>query len=180
VNFGNISSKYGEGAWNWADVHVNGRTFIVPLLSTVFLTNYTSDIYGKNLNTWKIIDAQTGEIILDVRGVPYFIYTFSTPGYYTLENTVEDANGNVYAATRTSFVEVKDHTQKKDNDPDPFIVNSSDYGYIMQKQGRETFITNLSKELLAEQLQNLKDNAQAFLGSPLIIKDDPDATFRSE
>jgi len=180
VNFGNISSKYGEGAWNWADVHVNGRTFIVPLLSTVFLTNYTSDIYGKNLNAWKISDAQTGEIILDVRGVPYFIYTFSTPGYYTLENTVEDANGNVYAATRTSFVEVKDHTQKKDNDPDPFIVNSSDYGYIMQKQGRETFITNLSKELLAEQLQNLKDNAQAFLGSPLIIKDDPDATFRSE
>jgi len=180
VSFGNISSRYGDGAWNWSDVHVNGRTFVVPLLSTVFITNYTSDIYGKNLNTWKLSDAQTGEIILDVRGVPYFIYTFSFPGYYTLENTVEDANGNVYAATRTSFVEVKDHTIKKENDPDPFVVNSADYGYIIQPQGRQTFITNLSKDLLAQEFENLKNNTQGFLGSPLIIKNDPDATFRSE
>jgi len=178
VNFGNVSSRYGEGSWNWCDVHMNNRTFKVPLLSTVFMTNYPSDIYGKTENTWRLFDSRTNENILDVKGVPYFIYTFAKPGFYTIENSVEDANGNVYEVTRNSFIEVVDHTIKKDNDPDPFVVNSSDYGYIQGKNGVERYINDLSIDLLNQQMQILKQNSGKFIGSPLIIKDDPDATFR--
>jgi hypothetical protein len=177
INLGNIISRYGSGAWTWADVHLNGNNFDIPLLSTVFLTNYTSNIYGKNLNTWRIYNSKTEEKILDVRGVPYLIYTFAQPGYYSIQNTVEDANGNVYAITETAYITVKDHTIKKENDPDPFTVNSADYGYPPPSRGRKTFTEDLSKDLYQEQLYILSENTKNLKGSPLLLKNDPDATF---
>lgn len=177
INLGNIISRYGSGAWTWADVHLNGNNFDIPLLSTVFLTNYTSNIYGKNLNTWRIYNSKTEEKILDVRGVPYLIYTFVQPGYYSIQNTVEDANGNVYAITETAYITVKDHTIKKENDPDPFTVNSADYGYPPPSRGRKTFTEDLSKDLYQEQLYILSENTKNLKGSPLLLKNDPDATF---
>jgi len=178
INYGNVDSRYGEGSCNWCDVHMNGSNFKIPLMSTVFMTNYPSDIYGKNMNTWRLLDSRSGDKILDVRKVPYFIYTFIKPGFYTLENSVEDANGNVYEITQNAFIEVVDHTAKKEDDPDPFVVNSSDYGYTVPKQTQEVKINDLSKDLLAEQMRILRQAGENLKGSPLLLKNDPDATFR--
>jgi len=174
---GNIISRAGSGAWTWVDVHNSDSDLFVPLLSTVFLSNYDSKIFGKNTNTWKLTNALTGEVLLDVKDVPFFIYTFSTSGYYSIQNIVEDCNGNVYEISKPAFVKVVDQTIPAANDPNPEYVNSADYGYRKPPKyisGAE--YKELSKDLSEEQKRIMLQNIAPF-GSALIIKDNPDATF---
>jgi len=176
-DLGNIISRAGSGAWTWVDVHNSSSDLFVPLLSTVFLSNYDSKIFGKNTNRWKLTNAKTNEILLDVKDVPFFIYTFTASGYYSIQNIVEDCNGNVYEISKPAFIKVVDQTIPTADDPNPEFVNSVDYGYPKQ----ETYISGseykqLSKDLSEEQKRIMLQNLVPF-GSGLIIKDNPDATF---
>ena len=56
-------------------------------------------------------------------------------------------------------------------------MNSADYGYPPPSRGRKTFTEDLSKDLYQEQLYILSENTKNLKGSPLLLKNDPDATF---
>jgi hypothetical protein len=176
-DMGNIISRAGSGAWTWVDVHNSNSDLFVPLLSTVFLSNGGSEIYGKNSNRWKLTNALTGNVILDIKDVPFFIYTFSQSGYYSIQNIVEDCNGNVYEISKPAFVKVVDQTIPLPDDPNPEFVNSADYGYprrAANQNGGE--YRDLSKDLLEDQKNIMLQNVVPF-GSSLIIRDNPDATY---
>jgi len=176
-NMGNIISRAGSGAWTWVDVHNSNSDLFVPLLSTVFLSNEGSKIFGKNSNRWKLTNALTGNVILDIKDVPFFIYTFSQSGYYSIQNIVEDCNGNVYEISKPAFVKVVDQTIPLPDDPNPEFVNSADYGYprrAANQNGGE--YRDLSKDLLEDQKNIMLQNVVPF-GSSLIIRDNPDATY---
>jgi photosystem II stability/assembly factor-like uncharacterized protein len=176
VNMGQIISRPGSNPWTWCDVHQTDRGMEVPLMCTVFFSNYNSAIYGKQNNKWILSNSKTGSEILNVKNTPYFIYTFTDAGYYTIYNQVEDAYGNVYEISKKGFITVVDHKIKKANDENPLVVNSADYGYPIPPKTKQGRINSLEKEMLQDQALKLKENSAPFT-SPLIIKDNPDATF---
>ena len=176
IELGNIISRAGTPAWNWVDVHNSNSDLFVPLLSTVFMNNYDSKIFGKKNNRWRLTNAKTNEVLLDVINVPYFIYTFSQSGYYSIENSVEDSEGNVYEISKPAFVKVVDQTIPQADDPNPEYVNSADYGYSLPSNTAESEYINLGKDLSEQQKEILISNSIPF-GSALIIQDNPDATF---
>lgn len=179
IDLGNIISRSGSGSWVWADVHNSGNDLFVPILSTVFLSNYSSQIFGKENNRWVLIDEFTGSPVLDVRSTPYFIYTFTEPGYYSVTNSVEDANGNLYQVSKKSFIKVSDQSVASATDPNPEFVNSVDYGYPPEMPRDKNSLYKLSKSLLTQQAEIMKSMTKPF-GSSIIIPDDPNATFQRD
>jgi len=180
INLGNIISRAGSGAWTWCDVHSTDRGMQVPLLSTVIFSNYASNIYGKQNNTWILSNSITGEEILNVKSTPYFIFTFSEAGNYTIFNQVEDSFGNVYAVTKPGFIEVVNHKVKKPEDKNPDYVDSFDYGQPEPFAGRDTQALKLSKDLAEEQRRIMEQAPQPPIGTGLVIPNNPDATFRED
>ena len=179
INLGNIISRPGSGAWTWCDVHSTDKGMSIPLLSTVVFSNYASNIYGKQNNKWVLSDAKTGSEILNVKSTPYFIYTFTSSGNYTIYNSVEDSFGNVYATTRPGYIEVVDHKVKRPDDRNPDAVDSFDYGQPEPFYGRDYQAQKLDKDLMIEQQKLFRDGITPF-GTQVYIPGNPDATFRSE
>lgn len=177
IDLGNIISRAGSGAWTWADVSNSNGDLLVPMLSTVFFSNYASHIFGKQNNKWILKDAKSDSVILDVKSVPYFIYTFTDAGYYTIQNSVEDSFGNVYSITKPAFIRVVNQSVASASDPNPEFVNSVDYGYPPVMPGENNASFRLGVSLLAQQEEILKNSRQPF-GSGLILPDDPNSTFR--
>jgi hypothetical protein len=179
INLGNIISRPGSGAWTWCDVHSTDKGMQIPLLSTVIFNNYASDIYGKQNNKWILSNSQTGEEILNVKSTPYFIFTFSEAGNYTIYNQVEDSFGNVYATTKPGFIEVVNHKVKKPEDRNPDYVDSFDYGQPEPFAGRDSQALKLSKDL-AEAQRKIMEGNNPPIGTGLVIPNNPDATFRED
>jgi hypothetical protein len=177
VDAGNIVSRAGSGAWTWVDVHNSNNQLYVPMLSTVFFSNYDSEIFGKNNNRWVLSDARTGQVILDVKFTPYFIYTFTESGYYSIQNSVEDSAGNVYEISKPAFIAVVNQSIPQANDPNPLFVNSADYGFIPQNRDFQSQAADLDRSIFQEQLAIRSQNVPDF-GSGLNIKDDENSTFR--
>ena len=178
INMGNIISRPGSGAWTWCDVHSSDGHLEIPLMSTVIFNNYSSAIYGKRNNVWSLLNSITGEDLLTMKETPYFIYTFSTPGYYTITNQVEDSEGNVYEISKPGFIQVIDHKVKRADDPQPDFVNSADYGYDQPKFTFDYEFKKLTDDLASQEAQILLDNEGQF-GSAFVIPGNPDATFTS-
>ena len=141
--------------------------------------NYASDIYGKQNNKWILSNSQTGEEILNVKSTPYFIFTFSETGNYTIYNQVEDSFGNVYAVTKPGFIEVVNHKVKKPEDTNPNYVDSFDYGYPEPFTGRDSQAMKLSKDLAESQIKIMEGNNPP-IGTGLVIPNNPDSTFRED
>lgn len=178
INLGNIISRPGSGAWTWCDVHSTDKGMKIPLMTTVIFSNYASNIYGKQNNNWVLKNSITGDVLLDVKETPYFIYTFTSAGNYTIYNSVEDSFGNVYATTKPGYIEVVNHKEKNPDDKNPNLVDSFDYGQPEPFPGRDYQVRKLAKDLMIEQNKILKSDNQQF-GSDIDMPDNPDATFRS-
>lgn len=177
INLGNIISRPGSGAWTWCDVHESDSYLEVPLMSTVILNNYSSSIYGKNNNTWILTDSSTGRELLNVKETPYFIYTFTESGYYTIYNRVEDSEGNVYEISKPGFINVINHKEKRADDPRPNFVDSADYGSpVPPFNSRDYQAMKLSKDLAIQEKEIMANNRVPF-GSAIVIPNNPDATF---
>lgn len=177
IDLGNIISRAGSGAWTWVDVHNSSNDLYVPMLSTVFFSNYDSSIFGKQNNRWVLSNAKTNETLLDVKFTPYFIYTFTEAGYYSLFNSVEDSFGNVYETSKPAFIKVVNQSIPQANDPNPLLVNSADYGYIPAGRGFENEAEKLDKDMFEQQLAIRAQNRQPF-ASGLVLKNDQNSTFR--
>ena len=179
INLGNIISRAGSGAWTWCDVHSTDMGMQIPILSTVVFNNYASNLYGKQNNNWILSDSKTGDELLNVKGSPYFIYTFSIAGNFTIYNSVEDSMGNVYMTTKPGYIEVIDHKIKRPDDKNPDEVDSFDYGQPEPFYGRDYQAQKLAKDMMIEQ-EALFRGEQPQFGSEVIIPNNPDATFRTD
>ena len=180
INLGNIISRPGSGAWTWCDVHSTDNYMEIPLLSTVVFNNYASNIYGKTDNKWILSNSESQEELLNIKGSPYFIYTFVDPGFYTIYNQVEDSAGNIYETSKPGFIKVINHKDKRADDPRPDFVDSADYGYPNPPFiARDYKAMRLGKELINQEIEILKANKGQF-GSAIVIPNNPDATFNKE
>ena len=149
-------------------------------MSTVVFNNYASNIYGKKNNKWSLIDESNGNDLLTIKSSPYFIYTFTTPGYYSITNEVEDSEGNVYEVSKPGFIKVINHKDKRPDDKHPDFVDSTDFGYPEPPDiSRDYEVKKLQREMEQQELELFKAEQPPF-GSSLVIPDDPDATFSTQ
>jgi hypothetical protein len=179
INLGNIISRPGSGAWTWCDVHNTDSKMEVPLMSTVIFNNYASNLYGKKNNKWILSDSVTGDEILNIKSSPYFIYTFTQVGNYTIYNSVEDSAGNVYIATKPGYIQVVNHKDKKPEDRNPDYVDSFDYGVPVPFPGRDYQVDKLTMDLEKQQQEYFRKSQDQF-GVEIKIPFNPDATFRDD
>lgn len=93
------------GALTWEETwagETNGR---FPTGSSVILTSDTSKIAGKTKYLWRI---KEGEEILVETIDPMIMWTFTYPGTFSIELTIEDSNGNAAVRKKDTFIEVND------------------------------------------------------------------------
>jgi hypothetical protein len=124
---GAVQSWLGSHSWSWREESFYKTEFEIPLASTIFINPINSLIPGKKNHIWTLKDAFTGEVIVKVRKTPYFIWTFTNPGFYTISCDLEDANGNLYSAQHEGKIRVIDHKNPEAGDLIPEIVTSDDY-----------------------------------------------------
>ena len=125
-NYGNVVSWMGSQSWGWSDKRIYETEFEIPVGTTVFLNPLDSDIPGKQGHHWILSDIN-GNIIVDLKNVFYFIWTFKTPGYYTIQLSLQDTNGNTYSLNKPSYIRVVDHTAQFAGESVPHIINSNDF-----------------------------------------------------
>lgn len=120
-------SWVGTQSWGWSDKRIHTKEFEVPIGSTVVINPLDSNIPGKNGHNWKLIENSTGNKIVDIKDVQYFIWNFKTPGYYDLFLEIKDANGNIYKAEKKGYIRVVDHKSVFEGEIVPHQINSNDF-----------------------------------------------------
>lgn len=177
INEGRIISRPGSNPWVWSDSHVKEEgSFEIPLMSTVIFNNYTSEIYGKNNNKWVLSYSSTGEEILNIRYSPYFIYTFTQEGEYTIYNEVSDSEGNVYATTGNGFIRVIDHNKKVIPGLKSGPINSIKYGVDNPFDDSSYQGEKLKKDLEKQQKEIKEKNKPKFVPG-ITIPGNPESTY---
>jgi hypothetical protein len=178
IKEGEIISRPGSNPWVWSDSHEKEQgSFEIPLMSTVIFNNYSSEIYGKNTNKWILSDSVTGDEILNIKYSPYFIYTFTKEGEYTIYNEVSDSEGNVYATTGNGFIRVIDHKKMRIPGRKTGPITSANYGVDQPFDDRSYEGKKLEKDLIKQQREIEKKNKSEF-NSAMVIPDNPDSTYR--
>lgn len=124
---GAVQSWLGSHAWSWREERFYQQEFEIPLASTIFINPIDSLIPGKKEHVWSLVDTETGQEVVNVRKTPYFIWTFTSPGFYSISCQLQDANGNLYETEHKGKIRVIDHKEAFAGDLVPDVVNPEDY-----------------------------------------------------
>jgi hypothetical protein len=124
---GAVQSWLGSHSWSWREERFYEKEFEIPLATTVFVNPVDSLIPGKKNHVWILTDTDTGEEIVRIRKSPYFIWTFTNPGFFNLSCELQDANGNKYSVEHKGKIRVIDHKEAFAGDLKPEVVNPDDY-----------------------------------------------------
>lgn len=101
---GHLPTLIDENSFNLSEIKIFDSTFNVPENIPVFFT--VNNLDGKNEFIWRLYNSSTGEEIIRVRSVPFFIWKFKDLGVYTIQVDVIDNRGNVYSNQVDKMVNV--------------------------------------------------------------------------
>jgi hypothetical protein len=96
------------GALTWEETWVDSRNGKFPVGSSVILTSDTSKIPGKSAFLWKIKENE--ETLVETTDSA-IMWTFTYPGTFGVELTIQDSNGNTNTLSRNTFIEVYEATE---------------------------------------------------------------------
>ena len=127
LKIGGVQSWLGSHSWSWREDKFYQEEFEIPIATTIFINPIDSLIPGKKDHIWTLRDTESNNVIVKIRKTPYFIWTFVTPGFYTISCELQDANGNIYETEHKGKIRVIDHKTPFAGDLTPEVVNPSDY-----------------------------------------------------
>jgi len=134
---GSVQSWFGSHSWSWREERFYDKEFEIPLATTIFINPIDSLIPGKKNHVWTLTDSETGKVVANIRKTPYFIWTFTNPGFYTISCSLQDANGNSYDVQHKGKIRVIDHKTAFAGDLIPDVVNPEDFLIRSIYQDRE-------------------------------------------
>lgn len=103
---GHLPSVMDENAFSISKVKLYNERFVIPENAPVFFV--INNIDGKNEFIWTLTDEITGEEIMRVRSVPFFVWKFKDSGKFTLTVEVEDNRKTTYSNSMKNMITVKD------------------------------------------------------------------------
>lgn len=124
---GSVQSWLGSHSWSWKEEKFYQNEFEIPLATTIFINPIDSLIPGKKEHIWTLTDTDNGNVIVKIKKTPYFIWTFTQPGFYSISCELQDANGNIYQTEHKGKIRVIDHKSAFAGDLKPDVVNPDDY-----------------------------------------------------
>jgi hypothetical protein len=93
------------GALTWEETWAGDTNGKFPVGTPIILTSDSSKIAGKSKYLWRI--KEQDEILVETID-PQIMWTFTYPGTFSVELTIEDSNGNTTARTKETFIEVNE------------------------------------------------------------------------
>lgn len=107
--FGYLPSIMDENSFAINDIKIFDGGFTIPENTPIFLT--VNNLDGKSEFIWKMFDGISGEEIIRIKSVPFFIWKFKDLGTYTIQLDVIDNQGNVYSNQIDKMINVLDKNQ---------------------------------------------------------------------
>ncbi len=110
---GYLPSTIDENAFSINKIKLYNERFQVPQFSPVFFV--IDNLDGKSDYIWTLNNNVTGEEVVRVKGVPFFIWKFRELGKYDLSVEVIDSSGASYFQKIKNFITVNDKINYIDN-----------------------------------------------------------------
>jgi hypothetical protein len=101
---GFLPTVIDQNAFNLTDIKIFKDTFNTPENGILFFV--INNLDGKSDFIWTLTDYNSGEEIIRVKSVPFFIWKFKDIGQYTLKATVIDNRGTQYENEVQNFIRV--------------------------------------------------------------------------
>jgi hypothetical protein len=101
---GFIPTVIDQNVLNYNDIKLFNETFNIPENSIVFFV--VNNLDGKNDFIWSLTNTITGEEIIRVKSVPFFIWKFKDIGNFSLNVIVEDNRKTLYENRVQNFIHV--------------------------------------------------------------------------
>ena len=93
-----------NSSWDTLRIHKYAKEF--PLLTQIQFNYSLSPMDGKVKPKWTLIKENDNTWVNIYYNNPYFSYTFTQKGSYTLELEIEDNNGNINTETKKEFIKI--------------------------------------------------------------------------
>jgi hypothetical protein len=106
---GHLPTTLDQNAFNINDIKIFEETFAVPENAIIFFT--VNNLDGKNEFIWKLTDYLTGEEVIQVKTVPFFVWKFKDLGNFSLSVEVTDNRGTKYFTQVQNLIRVLDKRQ---------------------------------------------------------------------
>jgi hypothetical protein len=107
--YGFLPSIMDENSFALSDIKIFDGGFAIPENTPIFLT--VNNLDGKVEFIWKLFNSTTGEEIIRVKSVPFFVWKFKDLGKYTIQLEVIDNKGNVFTNQIDKMINVLDKNQ---------------------------------------------------------------------
>ena len=102
--YGFIPTTIDQNVFNINDIKLFNGTFAVPENGIVFFV--INNLDGKNDFIWSLTNTVTGEEVIRVKSVPFFVWKFKDIGSFSLKVTVIDNRETNYENSVQNFIRV--------------------------------------------------------------------------
>jgi hypothetical protein len=109
IQYGFIPTTIDQNVFNINDIKLFKDTFTVPENGIVFFV--INNLDGKNDFIWSLTNTITGEEVIRVKSVPFFIWKFKDIGNFSLKVTVIDNRETLYENSVQNFIRVLNKNQ---------------------------------------------------------------------
>ncbi len=109
TQYGFLPTLVDQNVFNIDDIKIFRDTFAVPENGITFFV--VNNLDGKKDFIWSLTNSVTGEEIIRVKSVPFFVWKFKDIGTYSLKVTVIDNRETSYVNTVQNFIRVLGKTQ---------------------------------------------------------------------
>jgi hypothetical protein len=107
--YGFIPTTIDQNVFNLGDIKLFKDTFTIPENGIVFFV--VNNLDGKNDFIWSLTNTVTGEEMMRVKSVPFFIWKFKDIGNFSLSVRVIDNRETNYENSVQNFIRVLNKTQ---------------------------------------------------------------------
>jgi hypothetical protein len=109
VQRGHLPSTIDQNAFNISDIKIFDETFIMPQNNIGFFV--VNNIDGKSEFIWTLSNTISGEEIIRVKSVPFFVWKFKDLGKFSLSVRIYDNRKNEYFGISENLINVFDKKQ---------------------------------------------------------------------
>lgn len=124
IQYGFLPTTIDQNVFNINDIKLFNSTFAIPENGIAFFV--INNLDGKNDFIWSLTNDVTGEEVIRVKSVPFFIWKFKDISNFSLKVTVIDNRETNYENSVQNFIRVLNKTQYSSEIEDRLNIRKND------------------------------------------------------